>query len=111
MKNPSLCLFPRLRGRVIPFFLFLDKRLCFPLEFVEFLGRGSSRRRNRLTTAHLPFHEFGERTIGTRTKLLIASLLGNSAIIAKNDDGVGALDSGEAVGNADSGVVTTKKSS
>lgn len=96
---------------MIPFFLFLDKRLRLLLEFVEFFGLDSSKRRNRLTTAHLPLHELGESTVGTRTELLIASLLGNSPIIAKNDDAVGALDSGETVGNADGGVVTTKKSS
>lgn len=110
-KDPSLFLFLRLH--FVQFFLLFDKRLRLFLELVEFFRLDGSRRRrlNRLAAAHLPFHELGESTIGTRAKLLIAALLGHSAIVAKNDDCIGALNCGKTVGNADCGVVATEKGS
>lgn len=82
MENQSLFLFRRFL--FVDFFLLLDKRLSFFLELVEFFRRDGSRSRrlHRLATAHLPFHELGESTVRTRTELLIAALLGDSAVIA-----------------------------
>ena len=89
---PDLVLFRWLFGLAVLCFVVSGFVLSFLLKFEEWLRHGLGWRELVAIAAHLPFHELRECALGTRTKLLVAALLGNRSIGAEYDDGVGALD-------------------
>lgn len=72
-------------------------------------GRRVELARSYLIAGQLPFHELGECAVRPRAEFPVVSLLGDLSIRTEDDDYVGAFDSRESMGNADSSVVTAQK--
>lgn len=70
---------------------------------------GSVRQTRRLSPAHLPLHQLGERAVFPAAQFRVAALFGYAAVGAQDDDGVGALDGREAVGDRYGGVVSAQE--
>ena len=68
---------------------------------INLLALSRRRRGRRTTPRHLPLHQLGKRALLVRRQRPIRTRLRHLAISADADDEVGALDSGEAVGDGD----------
>lgn len=91
----------------------------FQLNLLRFRRRPPRLRRDRggrstttfrIAATHLPLHEFTKRAARIGGEFFVSALFSDCAVGGEHDDAVGALDSGQAVGNGDGGVVAAQQS-